>query len=752
MTATIQERARRWVKRGCAPIPVPHLAKAPALAEWQTLRLTECNISEYFNSEPQNIGLLLGEPSAGLVDIDLDTDEAVSIAPMYFPKTAGFGRLSRPCSHLLFRCPGIRTQKFIHQTMILEVRSTGCQTIVPGSMHPSGEQITQTPGITEFALIEASDLLVAAGKTAAAALLARAWKELNGSRHEAALAIAGALLHSGWSGDDAVTFVGVVVTNGGDEEASDRVRAVRDTIERFKSGSAVTGWPTLAEHFDDALLKKLKTWLRINDNTHGLEMGGSDIQVVDWGEPQSLRRRLSDPDPYPITALGDVLGSMAEELQASIQAPAALCGQSVLAGAALAVQGHADIEVDGRVSPVSLYVISVGDTGERKTRIDREALAPHGKYQREKLDAYQAEFATVEAETAAWQAARKDTLSNKEYDSYEKKREAAVALGQPPKAPVMPIILVEEPTYEALQKALAVGWPSMGLFSDEGGRFLGGHGMDDRNQLKTAAGLSSLWDGTPISRTRSGDGNVLLYGRRLSMHLMIQPAVSHLLFNNELLIGQGLLSRCLVAYPTSTIGHRPYRTRPLYDSIDAKQYFARLTSILETPLPLTDSTGNELAPRRLSLTPDAKGLWVEFHDHIEALLSDGGELHSIKGVGAKAAEQCLRMAAVITLVADINGASVDRAAIESGIELAQYYLNESLRLLGAAKEDPVLLLAERLLAWLQKRGEGVVGLRTIYQSGPNPIRKKATAEQVMLILQDHGWVRPIGNGNWEIQL
>ena len=73
----------------------------------------------------------------------------------------------------------------------------------------------------------------------------------------------------------------------------------------------------------------------------------------------------------------------------------------------------------------------------------------------------------------------------------------------------------EEPTYEGLVKALDTGWPSMGIFSDEGGRFLGGHGMNSENQLKTISGLSKMWDGKAITRTRAGDGSHKIYGRRL---------------------------------------------------------------------------------------------------------------------------------------------------------------------------------------------------------------------------------------------
>jgi hypothetical protein len=77
-----------------------------------------------------------------------------------------------------------------------------------------------------------------------------------------------------------------------------------------------------------------------------------------------------------------------------------------------------------------------------------------------------------------------------------------------PVLPIMPIIIVEAPTYEGLVKYLEYGQPSVGLFSDEGGRFLGGNAMNRDNLLKTLAGLSSIWDAKPnkpITRMRSGD-------------------------------------------------------------------------------------------------------------------------------------------------------------------------------------------------------------------------------------------------------
>src|SRR5688572_4662354 len=76
-------------------------------------------------------------------------------------------------------------------------------------------------------------------------------------------------------------------------------------------------------------------------------------------EPEPLRRPLEPPSPYPLDALGPVLSATAKRIHEVVQAPAALCGQSVLAAAALAAQQHADVTVDGRTEPLSLYAVTI---------------------------------------------------------------------------------------------------------------------------------------------------------------------------------------------------------------------------------------------------------------------------------------------------------------------------------------------------------------------------------------------------------
>jgi hypothetical protein len=88
---------------------------------------------------------LLGEPSNQLVDVDLDHSLAIALAPQHLPSTgAVFGRKSKSRSHWLYYTEvltDMRQWRLPGRKMVVELRSTGGQTVFPGSIHPSGEAI-----------------------------------------------------------------------------------------------------------------------------------------------------------------------------------------------------------------------------------------------------------------------------------------------------------------------------------------------------------------------------------------------------------------------------------------------------------------------------------------------------------------------------------------------------------------------------------------------------------------------------------
>jgi Protein of unknown function (DUF3987) len=405
-------------------------------------------------------------------------------------------------------------------------------------------------------------------------------------------------------------------------------------------------------------------------------------------------------------------------------------------------KGHADIELpQGGTAPLASFFLTVAVSGERKSTADRKALWP--VRQREKtLRAQHGDAMPAYAvRQASWEAARKQILNNKKL-SHEAKDAELEGLGPPPEPPLTPLLACPEPTFEGLCLLLEGGHPSVGVFSAEGGQFLGGYGMSKDHRLKTAAALSGLWDGEPIKRVRRGDGVILLPGRRVAMHLLVQPGVSRLLLGSRELNDQGLVSRVLASAPVTSAGSRFWRDAKPESDRAIRRYGARILEILEHPLTLERDKPNELAPRTLRLASQARERLIAFMDHVERQLGPRGPLAPIRAFANKVPEHAARLAGVLALVEQLDVGEVSSHHLEAGILLAEHYTAEARRLQDAGQSSPELDLAQRVLDWLgtEWSGRPLVSVPDLYTFGPNPVRDKATATRTIDILEDHGWL------------
>jgi hypothetical protein len=465
--------------------------------------------------------------------------------------------------------------------------------------------------------------------------------------------------------------------------------------------------------------------------------------------PRPLRRELPPADAFPVDALGDVLGPAAIGIHEKVQAPVAICAMSVLGAATLACQAHADVRLPtGQVRPQSGYFVTIGASGERKSSTDTEALWPVRKHEENLRQRYDDELPGYLNERDAWAKQRDQILSDrKRHPDKHAKQRALDALGPAPQPPLNPMLICSEPTFEGLERLFPTGQPSMGVFSAEGGQYIGGHGMREEAKLRTAAALSSIWDGQPIRRVRAGDGALLLPGRRLALHLMVQPDIANILLSDRLLSDQGLLSRLLVSAPESLAGTRFWREPDALSDRAIRRYGARLLTILETALPLAARRVNELNPPAITLSAGARQTWIGFSNYIENEIRPGGSLETVRGLANKLAEHAARLAATLALVRDISAGEIAAEFADSGIELAQHFAAEALRLFDRAGVRPEIARAEMLLAWLQRTWpEALVSLPDIYQRGPSAIRDKKTAQEAVSILEDHGWLKHVEGG------
>lgn len=456
--------------------------------------------------------------------------------------------------------------------------------------------------------------------------------------------------------------------------------------------------------------------------------------------PQPLVRPIAPGAAYPVAALGPLRAAV-EAVQGMTQAPLAIPAQSALAVASLAVQGFADVETLGGARPVSLYALTIAKSGERKSACDARLVGAIRARERELAIKYRAEREAWTRRLTIWKAQHDAIVSgSRKKGGDPMAAEAALrVLGPEPQPPALIDRTVSEPTFEGLTKLFAIGQPSLGLFSDEGGQFLGGHAMNNENRQKTLAAFNDLWQGNAIKRTRSGDGHQSLHGRRLAIHLMVQPAVARGFMADPLAADTGFLARFLMCEPPSAIGTRLHANTK--ENAPALASFERrLGDILCTPMPIDPETGG-LDLRCLPLSTHARELLVQYHDKVERSQSNGGGMANLTGTASKSAEQAARIAGVLTLWRDLDATQVEPADMANAIDLARYYLLEASRLAEVANVSVEIDRAEQLRRWLIERWpEPEVLVRDVMNKGPNPLRENPKARAALAILEALGWL------------
>lgn len=464
--------------------------------------------------------------------------------------------------------------------------------------------------------------------------------------------------------------------------------------------------------------------------------------------PQPLLREIPAGEAYPVEAMGP-LRHVVEAVQDISQAPTGIAAQSALAVASLAVQGFADVETLGGDAPCSLFCLTIAESGERKSTCDRLLMRGVRDHELEMAAEYRDAFAEYETAREIWAGKRKRMLS--EACGADKMKAAGAeadlrALGPEPRPPLLPNITAQEPTLEGLMKLYQIGRPSLGLFSDEAGGFIGGHAMNSDNRLKTISGLSKLWCGDPLDRIRSGDGASSYPGRRLAAHLMAQPIAARPLMADPQASGQGFLARFLITEPPSTIGTRLRRGHDPASAAAVAAFTARLAEILATPMPTGDNP-QELAPLRLPLSMGAKELLWRFYEAVEAAQASGGQLEHVRAYASKSAEQAARIAGVLTLWGDLDAPEVTPQAMGSGITLAQFYLGEARRLAEAGLVSEETEKAERLRQWLMESWpDDEVLPSDILRNGPNCLRERAKLSGPIGMLVKNGWLVALPEG------
>jgi putative DNA primase/helicase len=529
----------------------------------------------------------------------------------------------------------------------------------------------------------------------------------------------------------------------------------------------VSMWPTLSDPERSAAPAGFERYRRVMGSIgRGLQGGtqhGEPSALVyapsdegarePWPAPQPLTARIS-AEPYPAGALPATIRAAINEVAGFVQAPIPLVANSAVAALSAAAQGHVDVRRAERLQgPTSVYMMAVADSGERKSTCDSFFTATIRDYEKAQAEAAVPVLQRYNGALAAWTAEREGILqaikqAAKTAKPVERLRADLVEHEQhKPEAPRIPRLIYGDATPEALTYSLATRWPSGAVVSSEAGSILGAHGMSGDSIMRNLAILNELWDGKPLSFERRSTESYAVRGARLTVGLAIQSATLREFFGKSgaLARGSGFLARFLICAPESTQGTRHFSEAP--KSWPALAVFnRRIAEILNQPVAMDDAA---LTPSVLELSTEAKTAWITFHDAIESSLSQGGELHDVRDVASKAADNAARLAGLFH-VFDSGDGAISLEAFAGAARIVAWHLSESRRFFGELAVPIEIANAHKLNDWLidycRRKRVGDVSTKAVQHRGPSPLRDRAALQAALAELEELGRIRVVTVG------
>ena len=471
-----------------------------------------------------------------------------------------------------------------------------------------------------------------------------------------------------------------------------------------------------------------------------------------WPDPQPMTAK-TEPEPYPVEALPDTVRAAVEEVAGFVKAPVPMVASSALAALSLAIQAHADAKRAEKLhGPVGLFLLTIADSGERKSTCDGFFTRSIRDYEEAEAEAAKPLLKNYRAALEAWEAKRGGIkelirqLAKGGKSTHSAEASLRDMEHDKPEEPRVPRLIFADATPEALAFGLAKKWPSGGVVSAEAGIVFGSHGMGGDSVMRNLATLNQLWDGNSLTIDRKSSESFTVRGARLTVALQVQEPTLRAFFDKSgaLARGTGFLARFLIAWPESTQGYRPFTEAP--ENWPALATFnRRISEILNQPVPIDDD--GALIPPMLPLSPEAKAAWIEYHDAIESELASGGDLYDVRDVASKSADNAARLATLFQIF-EGGGGAIGADAFDRASCITAWHLSEARRFFGELALPVELANAARLDRWLIEhcRREQVqeAGKRYVRQHGP--LRDGASLDAAIHELAEHDRVRIVKDG------
>ncbi|ENU33340.1 DUF3987 domain-containing protein [Acinetobacter parvus] len=456
---------------------------------------------------------------------------------------------------------------------------------------------------------------------------------------------------------------------------------------------------------------------------------------IEWGDIIPLdNSTTSKAMPYPIQALPPLLQGAATAIAEYVQAPIAMTAQCIIGAISHIAQVHVNAPHQFKVhgEPCSLFLLTEGQSGSRKSTSKNLADKAITEYERKAYDQYKDDVQQWKTLQAGLPKAD---------------REAFLAENPPPNDPSS---LFSDGTLEAVAGLYIDGvLKSASISSDEAAQFFGGHTMKSDTRTQALGSFTKLFDDGSIQRTRS-KSNLNGSGRaddvRLTFNLQGQHEVLSDALRDDVLREQGFLPRFILSAPENLAGTRLHDAefRQKNANLDHRliAYWERCKTLLDPcPMPLVD--GQQQQDRRvIQLSSQADMIDLAFYNECEEQQLKGGKYEHIQPFASRASQLARRLATVFAFFQDEQ--EITAQTMQGACDIIRHSLGEWLRYaeIESKKESD----AQRLLNWLVKKCveecTNKIQYSTMQTSCPRPMSKnKQMLEMTAQQLEDTNHIR-----------
>ena len=488
------------------------------------------------------------------------------------------------------------------------------------------------------------------------------------------------------------------------------------------------------------------------DSEDGPEKVRVVIEKAREGKAQTLPEEWSVPVPFTAhtlpkldaanlpPVLGDFCAGLAEEKQVPVEIAVAMS----LATLATAAQGRYSVRIrEGYTEPMNLYTLCPLEPANRKSAVVEVCTAPLKEWEKWMAERMAPEVKearskrlTMEKTIEAKRNKATKCVTMQEIDGLQK--EILALEEQLPEVPVIPRLLADNTTPEALAVLMENMGGCIAIITAEGGIFDILAGMYNKGTPNLDLFLKGH-SGDAFRVDRRMATPVILDNPRLTIGISPQPITLAERSASKVFRGRGLDGRFLYFMPESLLGRRKLEPAPMNPAVKSR-FHDKVRGILPSRW-----SSDMPEPVALELSPEAYQLWLAFAGEVEEGLAPGGEFDGMNDWGGKLAGAVVRIAGLFHLVTydRPEELKITPETMQQAVYLGALLTEHAKAAYALMGTDETIEGAKKVLEWIRRQAAERFSTQECWQAVRGYFRHMPPLLEALKELEERSFIKEV---------